>query len=246
MKNATKMLVTLCVAVLLVAATAQAATVDVDTNADSWTRGNSQDANYGNHVNISPHYRSDGFIAKGYMRFDISGLAQAVDSATLSLVFAGSSNTEGDETFDIDVYGLNNGTTGETTWTEGDGTAGSGITWNNAPGEPDNSPADNAFENATLLGTITVDVSDGVGTTYTLSSAALVTFLNAGGLTDDEVTIMLTAQDLDTNSEGIGFASKEHATLAAPELSMTEVPEPATMSLLGIGGLLALVRRRRK
>ena len=230
----------LSVAVLLVAATAQAATVEVDTNADSWTRSNDQDANYGTHTGLAAHYRSDGFITKSYMRFDISGLSQAVDSATLSLVHATSSNTEGDETFDIDVYGLNNGTTGETTWTE------TGIKWENAPGEPGNDPADNAFENATLLGTITVDVSNGLGTTYTLSSAALVTFLNAGGLTDDEVTIMLTAQDLDTNSEGVNFASRNNTTYAAPKLSMTEVPEPATMSLLGIGGLLALVRRRRK
>jgi len=237
MKNATKKLVMLSLAVLLVAATVQAATVEVDTNADSWTRSTAQDANYGTHVNISPHYRSDGFIAKGYMRFDISGLAQAVDSATLSLVFA--TNTRGDagDVFVINVYGLDNGTA-ETTWTE------TGITWNNAPGEPDNTPADNAVENAALLGTIDVEINDGVGTTYTLSSAALVTFLNADS--NDEVTIILAARDLNTETEGIAFASRNNTTYAAPKLSMTEVPEPATMSLLGIGGLLALVRRRRK
>jgi len=200
--------------VALVALTPAYAVVVTNT-ADSWTRSTAQDDNYGTHENITSHYRSDGFIAKGYMRFDISAMSGVVGSATLSLVFC--SNTRGDagDVFVINVYGLDDGTTGETTWIESG--AGS-ITWNNAPGEPDNTPADNVFTNATLLGTIDVNIDDGIGTEYTLSSAALVTFLNADS--NDEVTIMLAARDANNDSEGIGFASLDHATYAAPTLEV--------------------------
>ena len=40
------------------------------------------------------------------------------------------------------------------------------------------------------------------------------------------------------------FASKEHSTLTGPQLVINHVPEPATLSLLVLGGL-ALIRRRK-
>jgi hypothetical protein len=47
--------------------------------------------------------------------------------------------------------------------------------------------------------------------------------------------------------DDVFFASAENATYASPQLIVdyTPVPEPATMSLLGLGGIAALIRRKK-
>ncbi len=72
--------------------------------------------------------------------------------------------------------------------------------------------------------------------------------VGAGGFTS-------RAQHTDVANEGIVirgfddvfFASAENATYATPQLIVdyTPVPEPATMSILGLGGLAALIRRKK-
>ncbi|MFN4806600.1 MAG: PEP-CTERM sorting domain-containing protein, partial [Akkermansiaceae bacterium] len=79
------------------------------------------------------------------------------------------------------------------------------------------------------------------GNTLSLSNAALLNFLNAD--TDGKVTFIIGAPKV-SGDPAFFFASEEHATLAAPTLNFTAVPEPSA-ALLGGLGFLALLRRRR-
>ena len=170
------------------------------------------------------------YIFKGYMRFGLSSLTEDVGSATLTLTL--SYEDMGDsESATIDIYGLNDGTTGETTWSE------TTLTWNNAPG---NDTSGNGLNNATYLGSITVSGSDALGTTYTTSGTGtnLVSFLNADA--NDEVTLILTAGSVDSVAS---FGTGENG-YSAPQLDITLIPEPATLCLLGLGGIGILIRRK--
>ena len=235
MKNAGKMIVVLSVVVLLVAASAQAVVIDPED--DTRVYHGTPTGNEGATNNLTVKADSASLNDyKPYMRFDLSSFTPTITSASLDLIAQGEA-MEANDVLTVNVYGLNDGTAGETTWTEG------GITWNNAPGNVTTSDA--GFVNSTLLGTF--DVTDNgsiVGTTYSFSSAALITFLNAD--TNNKVTIMLSSAEGsgdDADANYVSFAGFEHATYDGPKL--TVIPEPATMGLLGIGGLLALVRKNR-
>ncbi len=196
---------------------------------DSFVRGGSYSSdNYGTADSlVAKNTQNLGYARKSYLKFDTSSITKTVTSATLELV--AKYNTGGTNRYDIELkfYGLNDGAAGETTWAEGT------ITWDNAPGNTD-TPSD--FENATLLGTITVPGNTPAGSTISFSSAGLVNFLNADS--NNTVTIMISSGS-QVNGD-VYFASKEHKTYAAPKLSVTLVPEPATIGLLVLGcGLLS-------
>ena len=96
---------------------------------------------------------------------------------------------------------------------------------------------------AELLGTFML-TDTGVGEFVEFSTPELTSFLSDNtGL----VTFALIRSDWDGGSYVHAFASKEHDTLQGPKLSLlgAQVPEPATFSLLALGGLAALRRRRR-
>jgi len=72
--------------------------------------------------------------------------------------------------------------------------------------------------------------------------------VGAGGFTSRAVHTDVANEGIVIRGfDGVKFASAENATYASPELivNYTPVPEPATMSLLAIGGIAALIRRKK-
>ncbi len=244
-------IITICVGfvmglVLLTGAPVWADTIDINAPSDdSYIRGgNYANNNYGTQsdLDVGDDYNAGygaaayTYCRKIYMRFSTTSITNTVTNATLELTLANATNLNWKDV-DLKVYGLNDLTTGETTWTEG------GITWNNAPGNDNTMPpptGGSGFVNATELGTISVPKETTAGSTLSLSTAALASFLNAD--TNNEVTIMIHASVVDGDNPTI-LASKENTTYGAPSLSVTVVPEPATIGLI-VFGIIGFIRRK--
>ena len=158
-----------------------------------------QDGSYDNVV-----VWSGGGGIKGYMRFDVSSITKDLDLARLTVT-----TIDGQFAPGTTAWGLDDGDPGES-WDE------STIVWNTAPANDTNSTV--AFlANATYLG-VFVNINNVAGGTGDVSGAALKNFLNAD--TDGQVTLMFASPN--------GFtylASKEHATLAPPTLTVRESPQ---------------------
>ena len=167
---------------------------------------------------------------KMYTRFDLSAIAQPLSSAKLTCT-----TLDGQFPPGTSIWALDDGDAGEA-WVEAD------ITWNNAPA---NDTAGNGFlSNATYVGDFE-NINPVAGGTGDFSGAALLNFLNAD--TDGLATFMILSpgETLDPPNNGFTYlASKENAVLAPPTLTVEEIPEPATLSLIGLG-VLGLLRRRR-
>lgn len=81
------------------------------------------------------------------------------------------------------------------------------------------------------------------GTVVTITGNALIAFLQSRVNDNGLVTFITTYPG--TEGRGYGLATKENATAAyQPMLQITYIPEPATMVLLGLGGLLSIRRKR--
>jgi len=88
--------------------------------------------------------------------------------------------------------------------------------------------------------TETVPGTDNVAVTTT--GADLVSFLQQRADDNGLVTFMVA---IDAENRGYGFASRENEDVTLrPSLEVTAVPEPASLALIGLGGLAMLKRRR--
>jgi hypothetical protein len=122
------------------------------------------------------------------------------------------------------------------TWTEGSGTPSaptlSGITYSSLQGVFSNPLADQG------LGTFSYNGASSGTFSYTLGlSSGLIADVFAG----DSVTLRLQPAD---GSVSYLFDSRSFGTAASrPLLSITAVPEPASVALLALGGLLWLARK---
>ncbi|MCD4825232.1 MAG: hypothetical protein K8S55_11565 [Phycisphaerae bacterium] len=231
------MVMTMCVAMVALASVAQAdlvLTTATGTGADSYVR-NSDTSNFGT---VDTMMLLDGsglsYDRVAYMRFDLSTLNFTVDSATIAVTQPTGSATYW-RTY-LSVYALDESATGYGTGKLGEDWGETSINGDNAPG------ANNANNNlidpnyTTLLGTIARPASLPALTSLTFSTN-LECFNND---TNDMVTLIMVQSYPNYTSL---IATKEHATLAAPTLTLT--PEPATMTLLLLGLPLALRRRRK-
>jgi hypothetical protein len=165
----------------------------------------------------------------GYIRFDLTGAAEP-DLADSYLTFEATYLKGGAK--GVDVYGLIDG--------DGDSWDESTITYNTAPGMLPATLGNYALDLAavTLLGTIATPAA---GDPYPVRFSSNPTDLPLADFLGADTNNLVTFIFIGTNNEG-EIASKEHETFMAPTL--TVVPEPATLALLGLGSLV--LRRRRK
>lgn len=176
---------------------------------------------------------------KGYLRFDLSSIADSISDGELVLTYLGTNTDPAANPSNYNVYGLLDGHSAEN-WDE------NLITWNNAPGNNTGSTGGFSAADTTLLGTFSLDVLGAVpGDEVFFSSSALLTFLLAD--TDGLATILLTRQQQNFSVEA--FASKENTSWSAPTLNLdlNPVPVPAAVWLFGTAliGFVGMSRRRK-
>jgi hypothetical protein len=176
-------------------------------------------------------------LAKSWVKWDLNsvysanpGLKGNISGATLTMYVYCTVSTART----LNVVGVNDGVA--QAWT------GTDITWANAPGNDTTSPTAFNTSVTTTVGPMSIPVTTGAAyfnlTPVTLTGQALVDFLN----TDSDGIISLGLA-----SGGVSFqidlmSMYYNSGAYAPTLDLTGTPEPATLAILGLGGLL--LRRR--
>lgn len=185
------------------------------------------------------------------IRFDLSSITSPVENVQIQLDFTTSTRTR-----DWVIYGLNDdgqsAATTEDNWTEGS------VTYSNAPGIDLAGASANSGNYALDKGTnpgqvstlLTWNVLQSTFSQTSPTSTALDAFINAAIANPNNKLVTLYfsyygGQASTDSNPNWNVATKEHATLNAPTLIGDLVPEPASLGLLGLGGLALVTRRRR-
>jgi len=237
MKNTSKLLITSLLAVGGMLMPAVAAPITLDVVADNFTSALNQTTNYGTNtkINILADGSYDTKERIGYFRFDLSAYTGGtISGASFTLVpydqFTANTNPQ-----DFTIYGISDGGASEN-FAEGS------QTWSNsgyAYSSGDITGTAN-FGDLVDLGTLSGVSADDIGNPVNFSSAALDNFLNNDG--NNIITFLVY------NTNGVGnFNGFEAKDLGAGRgSSLTVVPEPSSVVMVGLGLLAAfgLARKR--
>lgn len=246
-------------ATLCFSSMAQAAII-LNPEADTEIRyNNTADRSSSGFINIKNSGDASAVTRKGYFSFDLSSFTSGTATAASEFKIVLQSLTGVD--FDsgnnfLNVYGLNDATGVGTGFGEDWGVNQTTMTYNTSTGgfwvAPANDIASgnsviegtNAFE-ATLLGTIAIPDSPILGQEYTFTGSSLADFLNAD--TNNLATLILTRGGGGNSGSNFSPGSVENTNAARrPTLTITAVPEPSSLAMLGLAGVTMIVRRRRK
>lgn len=215
------------------APTARAATVN--PTADTYINSSSPNTNYGSDPSLVTN-EANGNSSKRYVyiQFDLSSLDLAhntLSSIELDLVHDGNNHN-----LSTAVYGLLDA---DDTWSE------STLTWNNDPNRSGNVLNLASAYGGTTLATFTATAAAGTDVAFNVSSGPVLDYINADA--DKIVTFVIVSQYTGSYPYGMSWDSADSAS--PPELKLTltavSIPEPASLGVMGLAGLLGLGRRRR-
>ena len=230
-----KLIIVVALLVGVLACNSWAATANLLSSGDTDIRNAAADYAKGNRDGMWVYRNWSESIAKAYIKFTLPADFGIASAATFKITSMDVYNPLWN--FQYDVYGLKDSASGNDWQALSPGTytgpPSGGLTWNNAPG---NDPNSNGFTSDMVsLGSFT-EVGDGVEISF--SSAALIDWLN----TDTDKVVTLAFRKTTQTSYNSVFESTEGGF--APKLDLTYVPEPATIAILGLGGLM--IRRKRR
>jgi opacity protein-like surface antigen len=172
-----------------------------------------------------------------YLRFDLTSLSGIASGATLSMQTRTSASKAG--TYNLSVYALIDDTL--------DGYTESALCYSNAPGmlaAPVGFFSVDATK-LTLVGTYTFTNPNASSGPFVSTTAALPldSFINAELATGNKMLTLVILEPVRQSTQDVYFYTKENTSgMIAPTLTFDNVPEPMTLAILGLGGLL--IRRR--
>ncbi|HYE20775.1 MAG TPA: DNRLRE domain-containing protein [Tepidisphaeraceae bacterium] len=172
-----------------------------------------------------------------YLRFDIAA-ALAANSQTFADVTGIKLTLTSTQTSALveNVYGL---PAANDTWVE------TTLTMNNDPNKITDGTSKLVFNtakayNTAALATWTARATAGAENAFDVTSGPVFDFINADA---DKVFTFVVAANRNVGGGGVAWASRE-ASSGAPVLTLTTVPEPGTVGLLGAAAAGLLMRRR--
>lgn len=233
-----KVCAVLTVSALCLAGLTQAGVVTLGAAADSYIRSSQAGTNFGTATFMVSNNATANGIRWSFVRFDLSGITDTITGLELEIQ-AEKAGNNWPVTLSFDVYGL---TTGEG-WTES-GTGG--LNWTNAPARNGNAVdlagvySGGAISTFDYKGVVSGNTGGPVVAAIDQAAGgAAVNFINADS---DKIVTFIIARKYDdaANTSGAAWATKEktYSDVAAPILTVYTVPEPATLVLLGLGGLI--------
>lgn len=214
---------------------ASAAVTTLNPTADTYVSSGSPSTNYGTAIRIQTNQSAGGSDHRwAYVRFDLSSFdLSQVSNLELDLFNDVTLSTAAT----VDVYGLVSGEAFDQTT----------LTYSN---DPNADTTNTAFKASSAYGSsplVSFTSSTGASGTknvaFNVSSGSVFDFINADS--DKVVTFVLQQEFYPTGNVGQAWKSGDTGTVSSrPALIVTTTPEPATLSLLGLGSVCLLNRRR--